>query len=158
MYVRPHLEYCVQVWCPYLAKDIDVLEKVQRRATKLPHGLSQLPYQTRLIKLGLYSLYCRRQRGDLIEIYKLLHQYYEVDPSIFFTLNPTVITRGHEFKLFKNRSRLLIRHNFFSNRAVNLWNSLPRSVVSAPTVAVFKQRLDNHWQILGYGHDQRPMA
>ena len=46
MYVRPHLEYCVQVCCPYLPKDIDVLEKFQRLASKLPHALSQLSYQT----------------------------------------------------------------------------------------------------------------
>ena len=50
------MKYCVQVWYPYLAKDIDVLENAQRHATKFLHGLSQLPYQTCLNKLGLYSL------------------------------------------------------------------------------------------------------
>ena len=50
-YVRPHLEYIVQLWSPYLAKDIDILEKVQMRATKLVKGFSRLPYSTRLQKL-----------------------------------------------------------------------------------------------------------
>ena len=158
MYVRPHLEYCVQVWCPYLAKDIDILEQVQRRATRILRRLSKLPYDTRLLKLGLYSLYCRRQRGDLIEIYKILNRYYNVEPSKFFTLSTTVTTRGHPFKLFKHRSRLLVRHNYFTNRAVNLWNSLPGSVVTAPTVAIFKRQLDDFWKNIGYGHNQRPVA
>ena len=60
-YVRPHLEYVVQLWSPYLLKDIDMLEKVQMRATKLIKGFNRLPYSIRLQKLGLYSLYCRRE-------------------------------------------------------------------------------------------------
>ena len=53
-YVRPHLEYCVQLWCPYLAKDIDIPEKVQVCATKLVKGLESQPYTTTLQKWGLY--------------------------------------------------------------------------------------------------------
>ena len=143
---------------PYLAKDIDLLEKVQRRATKLLPSLFDLPYETRLERLGLYSLYCRRQRGDLIETYKILNDYYDINPTSFFTLSNTDTTRGHHCKLFKFRSRLLVRHNFFTNRVVNLWNSLPADVISAPTVALFKKNLDDLWRTTRYGHSQRPAA
>ena len=84
MYVRPHLEYCVQSWSPYLARDIDTLEKVQRLATKHLRGLAHLTYESRLEILDLYSLYCRRQRGDMIETYKILKRHYDLDPSTFF--------------------------------------------------------------------------
>ena len=138
-------------------RDIDTLEKVQRRATKHLRGLAHLTYESRLEILDLYSLYCRRQRGDMIETYKILKQHYDLDPSTFFTLN-TATTRGHSLKLFKERSRLLVRQNFFTNRIVNLWNSLPDFIISAPTVATFKLRLDNFWKQSRYGHLQRPAA
>ena len=139
-----------------MARDIDILEKVQRRATKCLDGLSDLSYEDRL--LYLYSLYCRWQRGDLIEVYKLLNGYYHLDPSTFFTLSNSTSTRGHQFKLFKERSRLLVRQHFFSYRVINQWNSLPSTVVNAPNVAVFKQKLDNFWHQSGCGHSQRSAA
>ena len=80
------------------------------------------------------------------------------NPTSFFTLSNTVTTRGHHHKLFKLRSRLLVRHNFFTNRVVSLWNSLPADVISAPTVALFKKNLDDLWRTTGYGHSQRPTA
>jgi len=64
-----------------LANDIDILERVQRRATKFVPTLTNLPYETRLRELGTYSLYCRRQRGDIIETYKLLRDFYDIDWS-----------------------------------------------------------------------------
>ena len=62
--VRPRLEFSVQAWCPYLRKDIDMLERVQRRATKLIKGLKDKPYSERLICTGLVSL----KNVDLEEI------------------------------------------------------------------------------------------
>jgi len=94
----------------------------------------------------------------MIETYKILHNYYNIEPSLFFTLNDSSTTRGHSLRLFKERSRLLVRHNFFSNRIVNLWNSLPGYLVTAPTVATFKQQLDDFWHQTRYGHTQRPAA
>ena len=124
-----------------------------RRATKLVPALTNQPYESRLRELGIYSLYCRRQRGDMIETYKLLKGYYDISWSNLFTLNPTSHTRGHHLKLYKNQCRLQLRANFFTQRVINQWNSLPDEVVSAPTISVFKDRLDDLWTSSGYGYE-----
>ena len=67
--VRPHLEYCIQAWRPYRKKDIDMLERVQRRATKMIPKLRNISYEMRLKKCGLTTLETRRLRGDQIEVF-----------------------------------------------------------------------------------------
>ena len=87
--ICPGLEYCVQAWCPYLCRDIDKLEKVQRRATKLyPCNLTHLLYPDRLKILGLCSLYYRHiQCGDLILTYRILNKHIKIDINTFFSLS-----------------------------------------------------------------------
>ena len=145
-YVRPHLEYCVQVWSPFLLKDIRCLEKVQERATKLVRGMKSLSYSERLKKLELYSLERRRLRGDLIEIYKILTGKEGVNSQQFFQpARDRYGLRGHSLKIFVNRSRLNCRKYSFSQRSVNAWNQLPQEVVDALSVNAFKNRLDHFW-------------
>ena len=82
--VRPHLEYCIQAWRPYLRKDIYMLEKVQRRTTKLITWLRDLSCEDRLKECGLITLETRRLRGDQIEVFKILNGHEHIDPNIFF--------------------------------------------------------------------------
>ena len=158
VYVRPHLEYCVQSWSPYFAKDIDMLERVQHRATKLVESIASLPYETRLKELNLPSLYCRRERGDLIETFKILKKFITTTLYNRFSICTSRRTRGHQYKLIKERFHTQCRQNYFTNRVVNIWNSLPQSIVSANTVNSFKCKLDDFWQSTGYGQTERPTA
>ena len=58
--VRPHLEYCIHAWRSYHKKDIDTLERIQRRATKINPELRDLSYEERLKECGLTTLETRR--------------------------------------------------------------------------------------------------
>lgn len=140
-YIRPTLEFAVSSWNPYYAKDIDLLERVQRRITKIPPELKNLPYEERCRKLSLSTLRERRQRGDLITTHKILAGYYNV-PLHIFQRSEQNFLRGHNQKLSKERCSKLCRRNFLGNRIVYVWNSLNQDTIDAPSTNSFKNRLD----------------
>jgi len=98
---------------PYLKKDIECIEKIQRRATKLVHGFDKMPYKQILKALRLYSVQRRRLRGDLIETYNILTSKEKIKSDQLFQKATTTELRGHSIKLYKKSSRLeLIKHTF----------------------------------------------
>ncbi|XP_068237336.1 uncharacterized protein [Palaemon carinicauda] len=128
--VRPYLEYANQVWCPHLTKDINAIENVQRRASKLVPCLKEQPYEERFKRLDLSSLAYRRSRGDQIETFKIVNNKYDTERTEgLFRMREDSVTRGHDKKLFKRRARLNSCKYSFPNRVVNVWNNLPDEVV-----------------------------
>ena len=139
--VRPHLEYAVQFWSPTLRKDIERLERVQARATKLVSSIKNKGYERRLRELNLFTLESRRLRGQLIELFKILKGFSDVDYRKMFTLNQNP-TRNNGWKLELRRYNTSVCGNFFTYRILNVWNGLPDDVVSSSSVEQFKNRLD----------------
>jgi len=139
--VRPHLEYCTAAWSPYYIKDKCLLERVQHRFTRLIPGMKELSYSERLAKMGLMTLEERRNRSDLIEMFKMVKGYSKVSLDTFFEFDTTNRTRGHSLKLKKKRCFTDLRRHFFAERVVDNWNRLSEAAVSATTVNGFKNHL-----------------
>ena len=142
-YCRPILEYASVVWNPYLIRDVNRLESVQRSFTRRIPQVRNLEYKQRMCALSLESLQTRRTKSDLIMVFKLLHRLVDIKYEHYFSLADNTVTRGHTWKLFKHRATSNVRKYFFSNRVINIWNKLPESVVSANTLSLFRTKLDS---------------
>ena len=98
--VRPHLEYASVIWSPLYKKDKRTLENIQRRATRLIQAMKGKNYSERLKRLGLPTLEYRRERADIVEVYKIMNDIDLANKEKLFQMATFQATRGHPLKLF----------------------------------------------------------
>ena len=141
--VRPHLEYCVSAWSAHYLKDKELLERIQHRFTRMFKDLRQRSYDERLKSLNLWTLEERRNRQDLIEVFKTYKGFTRLSNDELFERDANIKgTRGHTLRLKKKQSVRDVRRYFFSQRVVNRWNSLDQATVDMGSIKSFKGRLD----------------
>ena len=147
-FVRPHLEYGQVIWFPKLRKHANIIENVQRRATKIVAACSNLSYEARLEQIGIPTLEYRRKVGDMIEIFKHLHLYDK--QSIPKRLNHRARpTRQHDFELernFGNDGFRGVQTNFFYFPSIKEWNDLTPEVVNSKSVLAFRNNINRLWK------------
>ena len=150
-FVRPILESSAPAWNPHLRGDIVELEKVQKRAFRMISDMGNLSYEGKLKKLNVQSLESRRTRGDMIDTYKYLNGFYDIDPNRLFTFvrdrhNKDTRSYSHNC-LVPEKTNLNIRKYFYTNRITSTWNSLPSDVKAATSVNNFKNLYDDYTEI-----------
>ena len=148
--VRPHLEFCAPVWNPHQQKEIETLEKVQRRAVRWICSARWDPstftwskrYDEALKDLHWPTLELRRHFLSLCQIYKIVHNLACISFFKYFAFK-TVNTRSHKLSLLCKSSKLnSFRYSFFIN-APFIWNKLPFEIVSLSSYSNFKNKLMN---------------
>src|SRR6478609_5550493 len=133
--------YCSSTWSPHLLGDIQTIESIQRLFTRKLTGLEKITYPERLKILNLPSLELRKLRTDLLMCFKILNGYVAGDLSNYGLSYSNTGTRGHAQKLFVELSKLDVTGNYFGNRIVKPWNSLPAEVINSSSVGSFKKRI-----------------
>ena len=126
--MRPKLEYVATLWAASTKKNIRKLERIQRAVTKLAPALSDLTYEERLLTLELPTLEQRRERGDLVTIYRIMKDMEVLDREDLLKWE-TRNTRGHGRKLRKDNYRRNLKKNSFPHRVVDVWNNLDEAIV-----------------------------
>ena len=149
VYVRPHLEYAVQSWCPYTLEDKAALEKIQKRAISMVSNFTARTYEEKLREAGMITLEQRRQRGDMIQVYKIMTKKENVDPGIWFESladhrGEGIRTRYSDglYNVRQQASNNDVRRHFFSQRVCHSWNALPDHVKASTSVNMFKNQYD----------------
>ena len=154
-FVRPKLEFGVAAWCPWTEADAKELEKVQERLIRMVSDVSGSSYEEKLKDAGLTTLKERRVRGDAIEVFKAIRQISRVEVEKWFSRvrdearplrSNTVVDNGDATRrvdlLEPERANLELRRNFFTVRAVKVWNELPDAVKNQKSVNAFKNAYD----------------
>ena len=144
--VRPHLEYSVQFWSPNLRKDIDKIEKIQRRATKMISEIRNHSSNQRIQDLDLISLVQRRLRGQLIiKVFKYQNRFTTASARGLFDYDHNDRTRNNGVKLIVKHFNTSVAQHFYPIKITTTWNALPSEVVSSRTMNSFKNSFYKHW-------------
>ena len=159
--VRPKLEFAAAAWNPWLEKDIECLEKIQKRLIRLLSNVKGLTYEEKLKDAGLMTLKDRRERGDVIETFKTLNGINNVDKSAWFEIpeqeqnrpgtrsHTTIRVDGEDevrVSLLREHARTDIRKNSFRLRAARAWSEIPDNVRNVKTTNAFKNAYDR-WKL-----------
>ena len=128
-YLLPHVDYACVVWNPYQTRDINMIEAVQRRFTKIIHRLTDMSYEERLTVLELPTLAQRRCYFDVLQVWKLMNGYDVVESKMFEEVNKIQVTRStSKPNLVEERARMDMKKYFFTVRGAKEWNSLPEPI------------------------------
>ena len=144
-FVRPHLGHAVQFWSPNLRRDIDKIENIQRRVTKMIPEIRNHSYHQRIQDRDLISRAQRKLRGQLIEVFKYLNEFTTARARALFDSDLNDRTRNNGAKRIVKHFNTSIAQQFYPIKITTTWNTLPSKVVSSRTVNSFKKSLDKHW-------------
>ena len=142
-YLTPLMDYAVQAWSPWLKRDVELLDRIIRRATKMVRELRHLPYEQRMKSTDMLDFTRRRMKADLVLVYRILSDSQHPLRSMFI-VRKVRTRRSNSRQLVGQRTRLNCRRQFFAVRVCFLWNRLPEHVVCSESERNFKHKLDTY--------------